>query len=135
MQQKCGMNELPGTKDDTVDTFDHDKYNYPIVDITYRMSPNRQDEWRDDDGDNIYTGSDDENSESEISVLNRVMRTSKGKDISEDTSTDEDTSESEVSEEEIAADNDPANMTYNYDDSFINIRNCVDVFLLIIKFL
>lgn len=120
MQQKCRMNEPPGTKDDTVDTFDHDKYNCPIAEITFHGNPNRQDEWRDDDGDNIYTGSDDENSESEISVLNRVMRTSKGKDISEDTSTEEDTSESEVSEEEIAADNDPANMTYNYDDSFID---------------
>ena len=120
MQQKCRMNEPPGTKDDTVDTFDHDKYNYPTIEITFRGKPIRQDEWRDDDGDNIYTGSDDENSESEISALNRVMRTSRGKDISEDTSTEEDTSESEISEEEIAADNDPANMTYNYDDSFID---------------
>lgn len=120
MQQKCRMNEPPGTKDDTVDTFDHDKYNYPTVEITFHGKPIRQDDWRDDDGDNIYTGSEDENSESEISALNRVMRTSRGKDISEDTSTEEDTSESEISEEEIAADNDPANMTYNYDDSFID---------------
>lgn len=120
MQQKCRMSKPPGIKDDTVDTFDHAKYDYPTVEITFRGKPIRQDEWRDDDGDNIYTGSDEENSESEISILNHVMRTSKGKDISEDTSTEEDTSESEISEEEIAADNDPANMTYNYDDSFID---------------
>ena len=101
MQTKANMKEPPGTKDDTISKFNHEKYSSDGLEIMFYNTKKEKDDWLPGDGDNIVSDESEENSEYENQKFDEMMDNARPQIESdtEDSSSDNDTSDSEYEDD------------------------------------